>query len=298
MVKGWIDRALDHQMILRRDDPLVGPLQALGEPIYLVDSNPTVELIAQLIYDVLPIPGLRRRRGPGLGNANLLRDVRRPVTFRLVVFDLDGTLIDSIGDLSLAVNRLVAELGGRALALEDVSRMVGEGAALLVQRALQAAGLDSDPAAALRRFLEIYDAILPGTTRPYPGMIEALTALAPRATLAVLTNKPAAATVKLLEAFDLARFFSFVVGGDGPFRRKPDPQGLCHLLEAAGVAAGEAVLVGDSMVDLQAARAGGVAACIARYGFGYAVFSASALRGDELLADSPADLPRLLAGGA
>jgi phosphoglycolate phosphatase len=217
------------------------------------------------------------------------------VTFRLVVFDLDGTLIDSIGDLALAVNRLVGELGGRALRLDEVSAMVGEGAGLLVRRALRAGGVDgADPALALRRFLEIYDSILPGRTRPYEGIPEALTALAPHATLAVLTNKPTAATVKLLETLDLSRFFPLVVGGDGPFRRKPDPDGLCHLLAAAAASPADAVLVGDSMVDLQTARAAGVAACVARYGFGQMVFSASALRGDELLADSPADLPRLL----
>ncbi len=217
------------------------------------------------------------------------------MTFRLVVFDLDGTLIDSIGDLALAVNRLVGELGGRALRVDEVSAMVGEGAALLVRRALSAGGLDgADPARALRRFLEIYDSILPGQTRPYEGIPDALAALAPHTMMAVLTNKPTAATVKLLEALDLSRFFPLVVGGDGPFRRKPDPDGLWHLLEAVAASPGDAVLVGDSMVDLQTARAAGVAACVARYGFGQSVFDASALRGDELLADSPADLPRLL----
>jgi len=216
------------------------------------------------------------------------------VSFRLVVFDLDGTLIDSIGDLTRAVNRLVGELGGRSLGLDEVSAMVGEGAALLVHRALGASGVDTDAARALPRFLEIYDAILPGETRPYPGIPEALAALAPHAMLAVLTNKPTAAAVKLLETLDLSRFFPLVVGGDGPFRRKPHPDGLRHLIAASAASPEEAVLVGDSMVDLQTARAAGVTTCVARYGFGQAVFSASALRGDELLADSPADLPRVL----
>jgi len=216
------------------------------------------------------------------------------VNFRLVVFDLDGTLIDSIGDLALAVNRLVAELGGCPLRLDEVSAMVGEGASLLVRRALAAAGLDTDLAQALPRFLEIYDSVLPGRTRPYAGIPEALEALVPGATLAVLTNKPTAATLKLLGALGLARFFPLVVGGDGPLRRKPDPDGLRHLLDAAGTPPAAAVLVGDSLVDLQTARAAGVRACVARYGFGQATFPASALRGDELLADSPADLPRLL----
>ena len=216
------------------------------------------------------------------------------MTFRLVVFDLDGTLIDSIADLALAVNRLVAGLGGRPLALREVSSMVGEGAGLLVRRALSASGAEADPAAALPRFLEIYDAILPGSTAPYPGIPEALAALASHATLTVLTNKPAAATTKLLASLRLASFFPVVIGGDGPLRRKPDPQGLQHILDAAGVSAADTVLVGDSMVDVLTARAAGVTACIARYGFGYAAIEPSALHGDELIADTPADLPRLL----
>ena len=216
------------------------------------------------------------------------------MSVRLVVFDLDGTLIDSIGDLALAVNRLVAALGGRPLAEVEVSAMVGEGAGLLVRRALAAAGVDADPIVELPRFLDIYDAILPGQTRPYAGIPEALSALARHATLAVLTNKPAAATRKLLDALDLSRFFPLVVGGDGPLRRKPDPDGLRHLLEAAGTLPASAVLVGDSFVDLQTARAAGVAACVARYGFGQLTFDEACLRGTELFARTPRDLLALL----
>lgn len=172
--------------------------------------------------------------------------------------------------------------------------MVGEGAGLLVSRALAASGAEGDPAAALPRFLEIYDALLPGQTRPYPGILEALDALGRRAVLAVLTNKPTPATLKLLESLGLAPHFGLVVGGDGPFRRKPDPEGLLHLLDVAGVAATDAVLVGDSAVDLLTARAAGVTACLARYGFGYAMLQACELRGDELAVDRPADLPRVL----
>ncbi|HEY3383031.1 MAG TPA: HAD-IA family hydrolase [Vicinamibacterales bacterium] len=206
---------------------------------------------------------------------------------RLVVFDLDGTLIDSIGDLALAVNRLVAEYGGRPLRDEDVARMVGEGARLLVSRALSAAGLGVAVQDALPRFLEIYDSLLPGVTRPYPGVPEMLCEASARASLAVLTNKPTAATQKLLDLLDLAPLFREVIGGDSPFRRKPHPDGLLHLVRTAGVDAVSTLMVGDSSVDVRTAHAAGTRACVARYGFGQLTFDRGQLHGDETFADDP-----------
>lgn len=213
--------------------------------------------------------------------------------FRLIVFDLDGTLIDSIGDLAAAVNQLLGERGAAPLAVPAVAAMVGEGARLLVGRALAAAGLDDD-LAALPRFLEIYEGSLPGDTRPYAGILEALEALRPHARLAVLSNKPTEASLTLLDALGLTPFFAAVIGGDGPFPRKPAPDGLRHLVAEAGVRAGETVLVGDSTIDLLTSQAAGTAACIARYGFGQVTFDEARLRGGELFADTPHDLVRLL----
>ena len=96
---------------------------------------------------------------------------------RLVVFDLDGTLVDSSHDLAEATNALLAELGGAPLALDAVVSMVGEGAAVLVKRALERSGLDPEMPGALARFLELYDERLLNATRPYPGMIEAIATL-------------------------------------------------------------------------------------------------------------------------
>jgi len=209
------------------------------------------------------------------------------------VFDLDGTLIDSIGDLVIAVNQLVAERGGRPLAHDEVAGMVGEGASLLISRAFAASGVAGDAPAALPRFLEIYDAILPGTTRPYPHVVEMIEALTPLAPLAVLTNKPADATRKILAAHDLERRFIDVIGGDGPFRRKPHPDALLHLAEAAGAAPDDTWMVGDSTVDLRTAHAAGTRCCIVRWGFGYQVFDHRALKGDEVFVDAPADVVTL-----
>lgn len=212
---------------------------------------------------------------------------------RVAVFDLDGTLVDSRRDLADATNALVAERGGTPLDVETVAAMVGDGAAILVRRALAAAGLAPDAPGALDRFLELYDERLVAHTRPYPGIADALKALYGAMHLSVLTNKPAAATTRLLEALGLDVFFDGVVGGDTPLGRKPDPAGLLHLVTAAGADPHEAVLVGDSHVDLETARRARVRACVAAYGFGYPT-ARDRLRGDEIIAGSALDLVALL----
>jgi phosphoglycolate phosphatase len=189
---------------------------------------------------------------------------------RLVVFDLDGTLVDSRRDLADAANRTLAAFGAPALAEESVGRMVGDGVAALVERAFRAAGREAPPDA-LDRFLAFYQTRLLEHTRPYAGVPEVLAALAPRVGLAVLTNKPLAATRAILEGLQLARFFApdRVLGGDGPFARKPDPSGLRHLMQAAGASSDATLLVGDSLVDWRTARAAPAQMCLARYGFGW-----------------------------
>jgi phosphoglycolate phosphatase len=212
----------------------------------------------------------------------------------LVVFDLDGTLIDSRRDLADAANALIVERGGQPLPVEAIAAMVGEGAPLLVRRALRAARLgDSDIEAALRRFLELYDERLLVHTQLYDGTHEALEALAPRAALAVLTNKPQRPTERILEGLGIATFFRWVVGGDTPHGRKPDPAGLQHLMSAAGTRPDGTVMVGDSAIDLRTARAAGTRVCLVRYGFGFAT-AREELRGDELIADGPSQLLTIL----
>jgi phosphoglycolate phosphatase len=210
---------------------------------------------------------------------------------RLYVFDLDGTLVDSLRDLSDSASELVVSCGGAPLDPNAVARMVGEGAATLVSRAFAAAGVDQPPDA-LSRFLAIYDTKLLNQTRPYAGIAETLSALSSRASLAVLTNKPLAATRRILEGVQLSSFFEVdaVVGGDGPFPRKPDPAGLQRLCERANVALSEAVLVGDSLIDWQTAQNAGTGICLARYGFGFREFPREMLNGREVLIDRPADL--------
>jgi len=214
--------------------------------------------------------------------------------FALYVFDLDGTLVDSRRDLADAANALLAECGAPPLTEAHVGRLVGDGAATLVARVFAASGL-AQPPDALARFLALYDTRLLNHTRPYPGIPETLDALGARAPLAVLTNKPLASTRRILEALDLARRFDpvSVLGGDGPLPRKPDPTALCHLAASVRAPLSSTLLIGDSRVDLQTARAAGTRICLARYGFGFA-----SVRDDDLTADDrtigfPVDLLEL-----
>ena len=213
---------------------------------------------------------------------------------RLVVFDLDGTLIDSRRDLAESVNALVVERGGRELPLDTVTAMVGEGAALLVRRALTAAGLEPDVESALPRFLEIYDDRLLLHTQLYPGTREMLDAVQAGARLAVLTNKPQHHTERVLHGLHVDGYFSDVVGGDTAHGRKPDPAGLRYLIAQADGAVSTTTMIGDSAIDLRTARAAGVRVCLVRYGFGFSS-AAGELAGDELIAANPTELPELIA---
>jgi phosphoglycolate phosphatase len=187
----------------------------------------------------------------------------------LFVFDLDGTLVDSSQDLADAGNALLAIYGRDPLPRDQVVAMVGDGARELVRRILASAGVDALLDEALANFLDCYDQRLLATTRPYDGVFATLEALAPQARLAVLTNKPDAATRRLLDGLELLQYFSDVIGGDSPYGRKPDPRGLFALLARADVATENALMIGDSMNDLLVAEAAAVPMCFARYGFGY-----------------------------
>ncbi|HVH26430.1 MAG TPA: HAD-IA family hydrolase [Vicinamibacterales bacterium] len=213
------------------------------------------------------------------------------MVYALYVFDLDGTLVDSRRDIAESANELLETCGASALPEEVVGRMVGNGAPDLVARAFAAAAIEP-PADALERFLRIYDRRLLAHTRPYVGIPEVLEALQVRAPLAVLTNKPLAATRSVLDGLGLARFFDAdaVVAGDGAFGRKPDPAGLQHLSSRAGVQPGATLLVGDSLVDWQTARNAAAPVCLARYGFGFEDFPVQRLGPADHLIERPYDL--------
>ncbi len=215
--------------------------------------------------------------------------------FALVVFDLDGTLVDSRKDIADAANDLILECGGARLSDNAIGLMVGEGAAVLVARAFTAARVPQPPDA-LPRYLRLYEQRLLLHTRPYEGTEATLASLQSRFTLAVLTNKPIKAARQILAGLDLARYFddALVLGGDGPHARKPDPQGLLQLVAASGAIAGRALMVGDSVIDYRTSRAAGASACLARYGFGSQGFPTDELEPRDLVIDKPAELVALL----
>ena len=187
---------------------------------------------------------------------------------RLIAFDLDGTLIDSRRDLADSANQLIEELGGQILTEEQIGGMVGEGAALLVRRALQASGR-GERAHALERFLEIYNERLLNHTRVYDGVEEVVRQAHGRARLTVLTNKPTTPTERILAGLGLRDVFDEVIGGDGPYQRKPDPAGLNAMMTAANTTPEDTLLVGDSAIDLETARRGEARCCLVSYGFGF-----------------------------
>jgi phosphoglycolate phosphatase len=195
---------------------------------------------------------------------------------RLVVFDLDGTLVDSTEDIAAAFARTVERLapGTPPLSTRDVRALIGNGARNLVQRGFALLSLPHTAAEALPVFLSLYRECLLDRTRLYPGTAETLRALRGR-TLAVLTNKPGDLSRTILTGLGVASLFARVLGaGDGP-ASKPDPAGLQLLMEARGATPASTLLVGDSPVDVATARAAGVPVVGVAYGLDPAALAAA-----------------------
>jgi len=211
----------------------------------------------------------------------------------LVVFDLDGTLVDSSRDIAASVNAALGRVapGTAALSLEAILSFVGEGAGLLVERSLRHAGLGLSTEEVLPVYIDCYRERLLDTTRLYPGVAEALDALA-GTTLAVLTNKPGDMSRTILEGLGVASRFARVRGaGDVP-SRKPDPAGLLGLMSELGALAGETWMVGDSATDVGVARAAGTRVAGVTWGFHPAALRAAA---PDRVLDLPAELAGLAA---
>jgi len=186
---------------------------------------------------------------------------------RAIIFDLDGTLIDSEQDLIDATNATLRELRRAELPSATVSGFIGHGAAVLVARALGDGASKAEQAHALQIFLRHYERNKLNHTRAYPSVPEALAQLSSMP-MAVLTNKPLLPSTQILESLGLAKYFRVIRGGDSFATRKPDPFGARQILEQLGVQPGDALLVGDSEVDVQTARNAGTVSAIVNYGFG------------------------------
>lgn len=187
---------------------------------------------------------------------------------RVLAFDLDGTLTDSVPDIAAAVNRTLAARGLPALPEPDVAAMVGDGLMPLIERAFAAVGAVPDAAAA-GEYLADYESQVAVDTRLYPGVVAALDKLREEGwTLAVCTNKPERAARLLLDALGVADRFAAIGGGDSFAAHKPDPLHLRSTIEAAGGSTERALMVGDHHNDVRAARGCGVRAIFAGWGYG------------------------------
>ncbi len=186
---------------------------------------------------------------------------------RALIFDLDGTLIDSKHDLIRSVNAMLRELGREQLHEDTISGYIGHGAPQLVGRTLGNGASEAERERALKFFLAHYEEHKLDSTCAYPGVPETLQQLA-AFPMAILTNKPVRVSVRILEELGLAKYFRSVYGGNSFETKKPDPLGTYTILREFGAAPSEAMLIGDSEVDVQTARNAGTLAVTVNYGFG------------------------------
>ncbi len=207
----------------------------------------------------------------------------------LVIFDLDGTLIDSRVDICNAVNHAVAPYGGRAVSVQETVELIGEGISRLMEKIIAKEGLHVDRDSLTDRFLEHYSAHLVDHTAPYPGVRETLEKLGAYRK-AVVSNKRQNLSAEILERLGLERYFELVVGNDTTGIRKPSPAPLLYALSNLGVSAGNAVIVGDSDHDIQAGAAAGVKTVAVAYGYRPVDF----LRGADFIIKDMPELPGIL----
>jgi len=197
---------------------------------------------------------------------------------RCLIFDLDGTLIDSKKDLILSVNATLQEMHREPLDAERIAGYVGRGAPRLIEQALGPDSTHAECDHGLAHFLSYYRQHMLDNTVTYPGVREGLVMLEGMP-MAVLTNKPVRFSQAILDGLGLARYFRYVYGGNSFVTKKPDPEGMEKLLRDFGAAPRQAMVVGDSEVDVQTARNSGSWACAVTYGLGW-----------ERLVNCPADL--------
>lgn len=204
-----------------------------------------------------------------------------PSSVRAVLFDLDGTLFDTAIEIHEAALVMLTALELPPIALEQTHRLIGKGAQNFVERALVSVGASNvDVAKAFPLFLDAYYQTTGTIARPYPGVIEGLKAIAGLdLPMAIVTNKQAALAVKLLEAHTVSDYFSLILGGDQMLRKKPDPWSIHDTCLKLNCPIDQAIFVGDSDNDWEAAEAAGVHGIVMKYGY------PGELRFDELSQD-------------
>jgi phosphoglycolate phosphatase len=197
------------------------------------------------------------------------------VGIRLLIFDLDGTLIDSSVDISHALNHTIRPYGLADVTVEETISLIGEGVARLIGKLIEQRAPGLDLPTLIERFTAYYSAHLTDHTTAYPGTEKVLQALEGRRK-AVITNKHESLSRQILEALDLLKYFDYLAGGDTNPERKPSPLPVLNVLARFDTLPGEALLVGDSIYDIEAGRAAGVRTVAALYGYGAAGFAQGA----------------------
>ncbi|MCB2206526.1 HAD-IA family hydrolase [bacterium] len=183
-----------------------------------------------------------------------------------LMFDLDGTLVDSMGDIHIASNLLLAEFGLPEIDLARLRPCIGRGVEYLVHGILLASGWNADiPAGAVPRYRELYAAHALDTTKPYPGVRETLDRL--DVNMAVISNKPEQASRAILEALRLDMHFVHIAGGDSYSAMKPSPVPLLSMMELVGAHGEESWMIGDSVYDIEAGKSAGVRTAAVTWGF-------------------------------
>lgn len=207
-------------------------------------------------------------------------------SIELVIFDLDGTIIDSLDDLTAATNYMLSELGRGELSKSEVRELVGQGAKRLVERALPGVSPE-ELERGLGLFLAYNEEHIADRTRLYPGVVGTLETLRRQGRrLAVISNKNVALCRKVLHTLQTEKFFTSVIGADSLPFRKPSPQPVLKLLEEYGVAPGNAIIIGDSINDIAAGKAAGVVTVGCTYGYG----ALAELKDADYLVDAFAEL--------
>ena len=210
----------------------------------------------------------------------------------VLLFDLDGTLVDTAPDIRRALNAVLAQEGRFAIESESLRQMVGFGARSLIQQAMAATGEPVKPErlpGLVDQFVAEYRAHIADESRPYRSVKETLRTLAADgARMAVLTNKPRELALALLNALDLAKHFGVIHGAGGLSYSKPDPRVVEHVLEALGNAGDRAIMIGDSVTDVATARAANIPVILVSYG--YTPEPARTLGGDAVV-DDFAEIP-------
>jgi phosphoglycolate phosphatase len=218
-------------------------------------------------------------------------DSTQPMPIKLILFDLDGTLVDSSMDITKAVNHAFKLHGIAPVDVGETVTMVGEGPSRLIEKMLLKRGLSHDIEPLVKRWLDYYASHLAIHTVPYPGVVKTLRGLEAYRK-AIVSNKPGALTEGVLKELKLSHHFDLVLGSDALPERKPLPGPILHVLERLACAPEESIIVGDSVIDIAAGKAAGIRTVAVTYGYGKAGFEREA----DFVIDRMGDLMGVLQG--